>query len=100
MMSSQVMSTVATCFNSYTRIQVLQKEHIETHKYFRLSFKEPKFEDFQQYVRLEVTEHGELEETIGFEVPEIELEETVGIEIEVVRRSVIEEVVGLEITIT
>jgi len=83
----------------YTGVEVFQKEYLRSNKYFRLTLKEAKFEDFPQYSRLEITESGELEETLGFVVPEIEFEETVGMEIEVVRKSVVEEVVGLEIIV-
>jgi len=83
----------------YTSVDVFVKEYVRSNKYFRFSLKEPQFEDFSQYVRFDITEEGEIEETVGLIVPEAEFEETVGLELEVVRKAVVEEVVGLEIVL-
>jgi len=83
----------------YTSVDVFVKEYIRSNKYFRLTRKDPQFEDFPQYVRFDMTEEGEIEETVGLIIPEAQFEETVGLELEVVRKAVVEEVVGLEIVL-
>jgi hypothetical protein len=50
------------------------------HQYFRLEIPGD-FQEIEEYVRIEIKENGEIDETVGLKINELEFDEVVGLEI-------------------
>jgi len=55
--------------------------HVHLHKYFRLEIPY-EFQEMEEYVRIEIKAGGDIEETVGLKINELEIEEVVGLELE------------------
>jgi hypothetical protein len=87
-------------FTNYFRLECIPVQNFHLNKYFRLGTDAEEIEEFDEYVRLEIKDSGEVEEVVGLEMPEAELDEVVGVEIEILPDTAkFEEVVGVEIQI-
>jgi len=53
---------------------------VHLHRYFRLEIPS-EFQEIEEYVRIEIKESGDVEETIGLKINELEIEEVVGLEL-------------------
>lgn len=85
----------------YFRLECIDVKDVLLEEYVRVAVV-PVDPTFEEYVRLEVNEFGEVDEVVGLEIKcEWELEETVGMEV-LESESYVEfdEVVGLEISDT
>ena len=83
---------------NYFRFERKKVPTFRFEKYFRVEVPE-EVEEFDEYVRVEVSDSGAIQETVGLELADTEFDEVVGMEL--VRRPdtvVLEEVVGLEIS--
>ena len=83
---------------NYFRLECKKVPNFRFEKYFRVEVPE-EVEEFEEYVRIEVSDSGEIEETVGLELADIEFDEVVGMELIQLPDTVeLEEVVGLEIS--
>jgi hypothetical protein len=100
MMSNLLLSVFDTLtMTNYFRLGCSKVENFRLEKYFRLEVAKDE-EEFDEYVRLEVDDLGNVEETIGLGFDEIELEEVVGLEVvQLPDTAKLEEVVGVEISV-
>jgi hypothetical protein len=53
---------------------------VHLHQYVRLEIPY-EFQEIEEYVRIEINENGEIEETIGLKINALEFEEVVGLEV-------------------
>jgi hypothetical protein len=81
---------------NYFRLECQKVRNFRLEKYVRVEVPE-EFEEFNEYVRIEVSDSGKIKETVGLELAELQLDEVIGMEL-VQRPDTVEfeEVVGLE----
>ena len=99
-MMSNLLSSVFDTFTmtNYFRLECSKVQNYCLEKYFRLETAEDE-EEFDEYVRLELDDSDEVQETIGWDFVEIEMDEVVGVEVvQLPDTAKFEEVVGVEIT--
>jgi hypothetical protein len=83
---------------NYFRLECNNVPAFRFEKYFRVEVPE-EVEEFEEYVRIGVSDSGEIEETVGLELADIEYDEVVGMELIQLPDTVeLEEVVGVEIS--
>ena len=78
-----------------TTIPPTKPRHVHLHNYFRLEIPY-EFQEMEEYVRIEINEDGDIEETIGLKINELEFEEVVGLDLLLVEESDFAKTTGFE----
>jgi hypothetical protein len=104
---SELLKTLGVKMVPYFRLEYICVKNFELQRYFRLEVvpKPTDDEEFEEYVRLEVNEEGEIEEVVGLDFSaseddgsDYELDETVGLNFKRLPDTFeLEETIGLEI---
>jgi hypothetical protein len=86
---------LARFVSNMTNTTIAKPVNVRLRPYVRLEIPD-EFQDVEEYVRIEIHDGGEIEETVGLKINEVEFDEIVGLEVELSSESGVPETTGFD----